>query len=989
MNHPVTVKVNFRGSVKKLPVVDAEKAQWETVEAWIKTTFGLCHFQVKYFDEDNEEISINSQDEYTEALKSALKQANQLHMNVYKMKGQAEGGAVKAEGKEIKIDPRPAPPYRARVKVADKETQVTPERDSVVVKENKVTKVEEEAVPAWFKSYMDRFKDQVVREVVDRMCSEFSGQCCTHRASDHPSEEPSTSGAQMATVSSTTPRTSNPAPNCTSCKGPATGGGYHCSVCPSCILCEPCSHKHDPSHNLKRTRTPLSVPERGVTPEPRFLRRGDRTVRKAERQRLKAERRQLKAEVKEIKKKLRLEKRGLLWSGATNGTSSTGLGPASVPAPAPAPGPVPAPGPDPQASSPEGPKVSCSTLVPTMTALFLDENLPDGTCLEPGTKFIKYWKMRNTGNINWTSETKLKFMWGNLALESREQKEVAVPFLKPGEVGVVSVAFVAPILEGTYTSHWRLAHCGVQFGPRVWCSIVVVPSSGQKPSSHCSKSLINKPNMIGMEGMCWSSSRNCETQVSSSCQREYYIPSVDLLTAQDLLSFELLDINIVQELEKVPANTPVDMTPCMSPVPHYGPVFGKHGLGSVKQDTEHTGVKKLQVVQPQRHVENTDAQAHEEGDDDISGTQFVCETVIRSLTLEEEPEHKPRRRVRTSHSKPEVHDPPAFNERYLMERIDRPFLPIIKRPEAPPPVQPPAILEEPVLPVFSEALIGSNENLYTDPAALDEEEGKKEDQDKDEEAGEWDEVSSQASSSSSEEYIVVLPDCFDTSKPLADSMYSSAMSQPGTACTGEPEGALDQSTAEGETSEPAASIQNSVNRLLCTSQILSTPALIPEVAPAPVSLSPPPTLRTHRSIKPCETESRPQEMEENNSCPPEDNPDGFTSTHTEAPASAFDTCNSEDPRLRHGGLTEGLVKGALSVAASAYKALFTGQSSSTQRPSVDPACEEASLIAVLQEMGFSDKLLNQKLLRKHQYNLLDVVNELVQMTDNEWYTTRH
>lgn len=29
------------------------------------------------------------------------------------------------------------------------------------------------------------------------------------------------------------------------------------------------------------------------------------------------------------------------------------------------------------------------------------------------------------------------------------------------------------------------------------------------------------------------------------------------LVIQDLLSFELLDINIVQELEKVPANTPV------------------------------------------------------------------------------------------------------------------------------------------------------------------------------------------------------------------------------------------------------------------------------------------------------------------------------------------------------------------------------------------------------------------------------------------------
>lgn len=33
--------------------------------------------------------------------------------------------------------------------------------------------------------------------------------------------------------------------------------------------------------------------------------------------------------------------------------------------------------------------------------------------------------------------------------------------------------------------------------------------------------------------------------------------------------------------------------------------------------------------------------AQEEGEDDISGTQFVCETVIRSMTLEEAPDHTP------------------------------------------------------------------------------------------------------------------------------------------------------------------------------------------------------------------------------------------------------------------------------------------------------------------------------------------------------------
>lgn len=43
-----------------------------------------------------------------------------------------------------------------------------------------------------------------------------------------------------------------------------------------------------------------------------------------------------------------------------------------------------------------------------MMAAFLDENLPDGTRLRPGTKFIKYWKMRNTGTVSWNADTKVK-----------------------------------------------------------------------------------------------------------------------------------------------------------------------------------------------------------------------------------------------------------------------------------------------------------------------------------------------------------------------------------------------------------------------------------------------------------------------------------------------------------------------------------------------------------------------------------------------------
>lgn len=88
--------------------------------------------------------------------------------------------------------------------------------------------------------------------------------------------------------------------------------------------------------------------------------------------------------------------------------------------------------------------------------------------------------------------TQLKFMWGNLSLASEETREVPVPLLLPGQVGVVSVAFVAPVMEGTYTSHWRLAHCGCQFGPRVWCSIVVEQGDGCDAPGNQSKRLASQ-----------------------------------------------------------------------------------------------------------------------------------------------------------------------------------------------------------------------------------------------------------------------------------------------------------------------------------------------------------------------------------------------------------------------------------------------------------------------------------------------------------------
>ncbi|XP_026207129.1 NBR1 autophagy cargo receptor a isoform X2 [Anabas testudineus] len=951
MGLPVTIKINFRGNVKRFLAQDLDKLEWESVEAWIKASFRINHFQVKYFDEDNEEICINSQDEYEEAIKSAEKQGNQLHMNVYKMKGQACGGPLKTEVKELKGDLRPAPPYPSRVKTVDKGTQVTPEREAVPVKDSKGNKPEDEPPPMWFRSYMEKFKDEVVKEVVERMCSDFSGQCCTHKSSDGPPEDIGATGGLMGPRPG--PSTSNGSigytPNCSNCNKLTSEGAYKCSVCPSCILCELCRHSHDPSHNLVRTKTPLSIPEHGMSGELR------------------------------------------------------------------------------------GPGVSHTSLVPTMAALFLDENLPDGTRLEPGTKFIKYWKMRNSGTISWTSETKLVFMWGNLGLASEEKKEVPVPLLLPGQVGVVSVAFVAPVMEGTYTSHWRLAHCGCQFGPRVWCSIVVDPNDSRNTLRHQSKQLKEEVRPVEKEVRPKESSTGFPVDLN---HEDYYFPSVDLLTAQDLLSFELLDINIVQELEKVPNNTPVDLTPCISPLPHDAPVLEKAVTAQIKEDTEVTGVRKLFGVKLRQQRELSDPMAQEEErDEEISGAQFLCETVIRSLALEEAPDHRPLRRTQHSSHKPQIisrgtsfcFEKAVEAEKSETEQKENEEICAVRLESSA--LLPNASLdqvtqEEEARPV--PLLEAVNENLHNsshhdkedeDVVVLDDLQNIKEEKEEGGTKGEdWDEVSSQTSSvSSCDDYIIVLPDCFDTSRPLGESMYSSAMSQPDDTVAAmetsadlevqqedqgdsEPGGVQQTEEVAAEDSSvntqlpPAPPIHSSVNQMLCASQTLDAVTLTPEVVPPPVMpepLLPPPTLYSPRSeaLYLAEDPSPP-------ACEPYElhqprvhlNVSSGLSRSAGSASSAFETYNPRpsnalQPRGQ-GGITEGLVKGALSVAASAYKALFTGPNCSVQR-GIDPATrQDPSLMAMLLEMGFRDQRLNQRLLRKHSYSLLHTVNELVQMAED-------
>ncbi|XP_054861203.1 next to BRCA1 gene 1 protein isoform X2 [Amphiprion ocellaris] len=1035
MDFYINLKVNFRGNSKNFLLSGSETKNWESMEAMVKRSFGLCSLQLTYFDEENEEVSINSQGEYEEALKSAARQGNRLHMNVYEIRGQpARVPNTKASGAEPKRGFRPPQNCPTLAQVVSRKVQaVVPEQAMVIMKEVKGTKEEDKTPPAWFTSYMEKFKDQVVREAVEKICREFSGQCCIHKplgggglgggaGGVGRGRGEGVGGAEAQQVpevsSSTLPGSpSSSTPPCSSCRGQTTGGGYQCSVCTSCTLCEPCSFSHDPSHNLVRARTPLSIPEHG-SPAPehsRFYRRGDRSFRKAEKQRLKAEKRLLKAEVKEIRKQLRMERRGIQWSSSYRDGNSSPilLQPRAT-----------------QHNSPDRPKRPCPLVVPAMMATFMDENLPDGTRLRPGTKFIKYWKMRNTGTISWGADTKLKFMWGNLAVGSGDcWREVSVPFLQPGQIGIVSVALCAPVVEGSYTSHWRLAHAGEQFGPRVWCSIMVDPLA---PAPMMADGILVSPcvtpqgkNPLVKDGKVSSASR--EPPLLSVDQEEYYIPSVDLLTAQDLLSFELLDINIVQELENVPNNTPTDITPCMSPLPQDGHLQDKSSpsLGLIQEENEVINSIMETPHKAGSGVEGDGVPAQEEGGNDISGTQFVTETVICSMILEKSPDHGPLKgpnldkaqsgsssvscmKTKSVKTK-EISDSSSSNllkpQIMLKDSLHSPLqasLPAALSVDPAPVLGPssvPTLLQ--VSPMASTqqehpATESQLENICLENTMKARE--KEPDKEKDKEGEEKrEETRSRSSSTSSEDYIIILPDCFDTSRPLGESMYSSALSQPGdipdktpidsdTTSSDHPrritvEGELCKADETAMVLGTELSRNSSANDMLCTSQTLDDEPLTPEVvAPSKVIITSSPGSSRKRDVNAADpgegTKASVLYQTEND---PE-------KTQTEVTAATADTEeeNSEDPR--HPGITSGLVKGALSVAASAYKALFTGQGPT--QPPVDTSTQD-TMMAVLVEMGFGDRPLNQKLLKKHNYNLLDVVNELVQLTNNDWYSTHY
>ncbi|XP_038634481.1 NBR1 autophagy cargo receptor a isoform X4 [Scyliorhinus canicula] len=960
MEKQIKVSVSCGGQTKAFLVCDPQKTTWADLEAMMQVSFDLSSVQLKYFDEDNEEVSVNSAEEYEEVLKSAVKQGNQIQMNVYEVKQQKEKTESQyakrtfenndlKESQNKKAKKKEMKHHSQFVKFIGQDMKVTEETKRKVTP--KVVELSNDSwrlPPVWFTQYMETFKDTFVKETVDQICCDLFEKMSIQQHVDDPFNAPAAAPVQVPEAHTTQIGYYDWLMACCNCLSRILGVRYQCSICPTYTICESCeagNYRHDPNHPLLKLRKPSTSSSEitptqfvgnvtpGVAEQARLQKQIDKTFLKAEKQRLRSEKRQRRAEFKEIKKQLKLQKKHLQWNGVHLVEHLNE--------------PI---------QEHKGVQRTSST-VPVISMLgaeFVDENFPDGTHLQPGIKFIKHWRMKNMGNANWTSATKLQFMWGNLILAFPAKKEVSVPFLQPGDIGIVSVEFIAPTFEGTYTSHWRLTHKGEQFGPRVWCSIIIDTPLLNEALDGNDDSLFSsiKTRFPGNQD---------EAPLTAGTEGQHVVPDPEVEAANtvDLLSFELLDINIVQEMEHVPNNTPVDMTPCMSPLPHDGPLIERPGLGLIEEENEAIFKSRFDVTleeQPAGHPH------FDEGEEDISGTQFVCETVIRSLALDEAPDLLPRRRGKADNLQETSCSDVGIKE-------GKPGRTIVTTAPA---------SRQSEKPCTEEEELQRKDNLETDvsdSSSINFEEEKYE-------------IQSQVSSDCSEDYIIILPECFDTSRPLGESVCSSSFSQP-EEMEDEIEVVSDAEVTESENvvDESRPQLQN-INDILCTSQTLDMEPLKPEVLSAPlhhqrIGGS---TLNSH------DIHSDASEMAnvENPTVRSPVRQENNVSTPLEIEcAEPPKTMNIRQcPHLRHhSGIAGELVKGALSVAASAYKALFSGDTSVTQAEATEN--QTASMMDILFEMGFCDKQLNMKLLKKYSNNLIEVVTELLHSSENDWHANRH
>lgn len=156
--------------------------------------------------------------------------------------------------------------------------------------------------------------------------------------------------------------------------------------------------------------------------------------------------------------------------------ASPGLEPTIPPTAEPAQSPPSEPMPQPTASQVAQP-VSAPADCFAQARFVADVTVPDLEKIQPGTGFVKTWRLLNSGSCPWDGSYRLVYYAGEAMTA---ETSLALPVVQPQAVADLSIQMTAPTGGGVYTSYWQIVNPqGSVVGlagadnPRIWVTIQV------------------------------------------------------------------------------------------------------------------------------------------------------------------------------------------------------------------------------------------------------------------------------------------------------------------------------------------------------------------------------------------------------------------------------------------------------------------------------------------------------------------------------------
>ncbi|EGC37625.1 hypothetical protein DICPUDRAFT_91584 [Dictyostelium purpureum] len=108
-----------------------------------------------------------------------------------------------------------------------------------------------------------------------------------------------------------------------------------------------------------------------------------------------------------------------------------------------------------------------------------DISIKDGSVLDKASQFTKVWRVRNDGEQQWPEGTTLQFLSGDRFGYS---SNISVPAILPGQDHDISIDLTSPSKVGRFTGYWRLyGPDNIAFGQSIWVDIYVVEREEEKP----------------------------------------------------------------------------------------------------------------------------------------------------------------------------------------------------------------------------------------------------------------------------------------------------------------------------------------------------------------------------------------------------------------------------------------------------------------------------------------------------------------------------